>query len=501
MDVIVKQGNVTDEVTDALVVSLFEGTTSPGGGTGAVDRALDGMVSQLIANGDIRGKLKEVTVLYPAGKIPAQRVLVVGLGKQETFGYEQVRQAAAAAAQRARDLGATLLTSIAHGAGTGGLDPAMAAQATVEGTVLGTYQLKNFKSNSSNGAGRMLQSLTILEASAEKMASVANGTEAGQIIAQATCLARDLGNTPGNIATPTYLARVAQDIAAETGMRIEILEQEDTRKLGMGAFVGVSLGSEEPAKFIVMEHNAGKADLPTIVLIGKGITFDSGGISIKPSEKMEEMKYDMCGGGAVLGAMQAVGRLGLPLHVVGIVPASENLPSSTAMKPGDILTAMNGKTIEIISTDAEGRLVLADSLCYAARYQPAAVVDLATLTGAITVALGNQCAGMFGSGEELKQHLSAAAQVSGDRVWELPLYPEYADQIKSEWADMKNSGGRLAGSITAAAFLANFAEGYPWVHLDIAGVAWTTTERGYNVKGATGFGVRLLVEMLRTWHK
>jgi leucyl aminopeptidase len=328
---------------------------------------------------------------------------------------------------------------------------------------------------------------------------VEEGARVGQIVAEAACLVRDLGNQPGNVATPTMLAQTAQRIAQQHGLRCQVLDRVQIEELGMGAFMSVARGSQEPPKFIILEHNADHEDLQTLVLVGKGITFDSGGISIKPGEKMEMMKFDMSGGAAVLGTLQAVAQLDLPLHVVGLVPATENLPSGTATKPGDIVRALSGKTIEVINTDAEGRMILADALAYAQRYQPAAVIDLATLTGACVVALGHHAIGLMGNNLELIARLKEAGQASGERVWELPLWEEYHEQLKSDVADMKNVGGRPAGAITAAALLSKFAEGYPWAHLDIAGTAYTDEEKSYIPKGGTGVGVRLLVELLRNW--
>jgi len=332
------------------------------------------------------------------------------------------------------------------------------------------------------------------------------GATAGGIVADAVCLARDLANRPANYATPEELAEVALDIAGESEtMRCQVLDEEDADELGMGAFLGVAQGSDEPAVLIVLEHNAGRDDLETVVLVGKGITFDSGGISLKPVESMDRMRSDMAGGAAVLATMLAVAQLDLPLHVVGLVPATENLPSGRAFKPGDVLTALNGKTIEIISTDAEGRLVLADALAYATRFEPKAVVDLATLTGACVTALGRGvAAGVFSNDDGLLARLQAASQTSGERIWPLPLYDDYMDKIESLTADMTNSGGREGGVGSSAIFLKQFVGDYPWAHLDIAGMSFE--ERGdspkrpaYLQKGGTGFGVRLLVQFLCDW--
>ncbi|MFQ5771006.1 MAG: leucyl aminopeptidase, partial [bacterium] len=328
---------------------------------------------------------------------------------------------------------------------------------------------------------------------------VQKGIQWGKVVSEAANFTRDLQNHPGNWITPTRLAEIARETAKEGGLKCDVLVKEDMEELRMGALLGVAQGSVEPPKFIVLEHNSGKANIDTIVFVGKGITFDSGGISIKPSEKMEEMKFDMSGGAAVMGALKACAQLDIPLHVVGLIPATENLPGGHSMKPGDILRTSSGKTIEIINTDAEGRLILADALDYAKRYQPRAVVDLATLTGACVVALGHYATGLFGKDSNLLSRLKQAGEKTGERLWELPLWEAYDEDIKSDYADVKNSAGRWGGAITAAAFLAKFADGYPWAHLDIAGTAWSDKELAYVPKGGTGLGVRLMLQFLRDW--
>ena len=496
MELVVKHGRIQDEVTDLIVVNVFEGVLTPGGATGAVDTSLNGIIAEVLANGDFKGKLNSTLVFYPRGKIAAKRVLLIGLGKAEKFGLDQARQAAATAAKKARDLGVKDFSTIVHGAGAAMLPAQDAAQAVAEGALLGLYRFVEFKQQNDNPT--VVERVNVVEADPAKVDQIKEGVRVGQAIAEGQMLARDLSNKPGNAATPGYLADVARRLGEQYGMQVTVLDYADCKTLGMGMFCGVAQGSNEPAKFIVMEHNAGHEEMDTVVLIGKGITFDSGGISIKPTENMWDMKHDMSGGAATLGAMQAVGALKLPLHVVGIVPASENLPSGTSFKPGDILRAMNGKTIEIQSTDAEGRLVLGDALCYAARYEPQGVIDMATLTGACMVALGKVCAGLLSNNPALADKVKAAGQKTGEKVWELPLWEEYEEQIKSVFADMRNTGGRPAGAITAAAILKHFVS-FPWVHLDIAGTAYGDSDSGYNTKGATGYGARLCVEVLRSW--
>ncbi|MFQ5595642.1 MAG: leucyl aminopeptidase, partial [Anaerolineae bacterium] len=457
-------------------------------------------ITDLIAGGDIKGKLGETAVLYSRGAMPAPRVIIVGLGKSEGFDLEGVRKASAAAARRAGELGVERLATIVHGAGIGGLEPLAAAQATVEGALLATYKFKELKTGEEENETTELTDLVVVEAGADKVDLIRQGAQAGEIVSRGVLLARNLGNRPANVATPTHLAETAQAIANETGLRCEILDEDQMRKLGMGAVLGVAQGSDEPARFIILEHNAGHDDLDTVVLVGKGLTFDTGGISIKPSQGMENMKFDMMGGAAVLGTMQAVGELDLPLHVVGLVPATENMPGGSADKPGDVLTALNGKTIEVINTDAEGRLILADGLSYAQSLKPDAVIDLATLTGACMVALGRYATGLFTNNEELAGRVKAASQATGERVWPLPLYDEHKEEVKSDVADVKNTGeGRHGGASIGAAFLSNFVGDYPWVHLDIAPTGWTKKEKDYTTKGATGVGVRLLVRLLQDW--
>ncbi len=504
MEIRVVAGSIQSVEDDLVVVNLFEGVEMPEGATGAVDQAMSGAIRELIADGDFQGKRGEMVVLYPRGAIPASRVVVVGLGSQEGFTLESVRHAAAAAARKARDLGVKSFSSIVHGAGTGGFALEEAAQAVVEGTILGLYRYQELKNKAPDRPDP--EQFTLVQFDEAKVPAAERGAELGEIVAMAARLARDLINRPANYATPTDLAELAMEIAGEFDtMRCQVLSEEDVDELGMGSFLGVAQGSEEPAVFIVMEHNPGRDDLDTVVLVGKGITFDSGGISLKPGEKMDRMRGDMGGAAAVLATMLAVGQLEIPLHVVGLMPATENLPSGHAYKPGDVITAMNGKTIEVINTDAEGRLILADALAYASRFEPKAVVDLATLTGACVVALGRGvAAGAFCTDDDLLARLQAASQASGERIWHMPLFDEYEASLESMTADLANTGGRFGGVGASAMFLKQFAEGYPWAHLDVAGM--TFEERSpspklpaYLQKGGTGFGVRLLVQFLRDW--
>ena len=499
MNIHIEQGRIQESKADTIIVNLFAEVTTPGGATGAVDKALQGAISELIAQGDLKGKAGEVAVLYPRGVIPAKRVLVVGLGKRDKFDLEGVRLAAANAIKQAQKLNAKQVATIVHGAGVGNLPVADATQATLEGSLLALYQYAAAKQKKENGNNNAIESLTIVEHDADKLADIQAGAEAAQAIAAGVTLARDLVNMPPNVATPTKLAEAAQEIASAHNLNIIVGGRDWAAEHNMGAFLAVAQGAGEEPKFIVLEHNGDRTDLETVVLVGKGITFDTGGISIKPSERMEAMKSDMGGAAAVLGAMKVVGTLNLPLRIIGIVPSTENMPDANAYRPADVITASNGKTIEIISTDAEGRMVLTDGLMYAKRYEPKAVIDLATLTGACMVALGtNIAAGLFATDDWLRDSLLAAGQTAHERLWPLPLWPDYRKAIESDVADMKNSGGRMGGVATSAVFLQEFVD-YPWAHLDIAGMALGEGKQAYTPRGGTGYKIRLLVELLRNW--
>lgn len=497
MKVRVERGEVQKKADEAIVVNLFEGAR-PGGATGAVDAALDNLVAGAVDAGDFSGKKNEVLLLYAQGRIPAPRVLVVGLGPREDFSLEAARQAAGTAARRLQDLGLEHAATILHGTGAGGLETEAAAQAVAEASILASYRFDHYRSGRKKA--KELKALTIVEFDGDKLAAARRGARNGAHIATATCLARDLANHPGNVATPAYLARTARKIARDAGMRCRVLDESAMKRLGMGGLLGVSQGSAQPARFIILEYNR-KTGVRPLVFVGKGVTFDSGGISIKPGSGMDEMKFDMAGAAAVLGAMQAVAALRVPHYIVGLVAATENLLDGKSVKPGDILRTLSGKTIEILNTDAEGRLILADALAYARRYKPSAAIDLATLTGACIIALGHHASGMMGNDEELAALVRRAGEESGERVWSLPLWDDYREQVKSRVADLKNSAGRPGGAITAAALLAEFARDYPWVHLDIAGTAYSDATRPYIPRGGAGVGVRLLTQFARNWKR
>ncbi len=493
MEIRVATTDVTQYRGDALVVNLFEGVKQPGGATGAVDRALRGAIAALIKDGEIRGKWGERTVVHTLGRLPAARVIAAGLGKQAEFTLDRARAVTGEALRHARRIGARRVGTILHGAGAGGFAAEAAAQATAEGAILGLYRFLRYKKGGEDADRKEITELRILERDAAKVRTIRAGVDRGRIVAGAANFARDLVNEPGNALTPTELANRAAAMARRARLKVSILKPPEMRRLGMGGLLGVARGSQEPPRLIVLEHRGGRRGGPTLGLVGKGVTFDSGGISIKPAERMEEMKGDMAGAAAMIAAMQAIAALKVPLHVIAVAPCTENLPSGTALKPGDVIRAMNGKAMEIINTDAEGRLILADALCYARTLGATHLVDAATLTGACVVALGHFRTGAFTNDEAWFAKVKAASEESGEKLWQLPMDAEYDELIKAETGEIKNTGGRWGGAITAAKFLQNFVEKTPWVHLDIAGTSDTDKEKGYNVKGATGVPVRTLV--------
>jgi leucyl aminopeptidase len=490
-------GGLQHEAAELIVLGLFEDEVGLGQAAAAIDQALGGQIAQLIADGDFARTARELSILYTAGRGAAKRILLVGLGREDKLSPESIRVAAGLAAKRVLGLGVKRYTTEVLGAGLGKVSLADAVQAVVEGTGLALYEFTELKSGA-NDDRHKIEEVTLVLADASGLKEAEAGLAVGKAIVAGTNLTRDLVNWPSNFATPTFLAQQAQKLADRAGLTCLVLEAAELKALKMGGLLGVSEASSQPPKFIVLEHNANRVGLDTIVLIGKGVTFDSGGISIKPAENMDRMRGDMAGGAAVMGAMLAVSTLALPLHVVALAPATENMPDGRALRPGDVLRAMNGKTVEVINTDAEGRLILADALCYAARYDPRAVIDIATLTGARTVALGDQAIGLFSNEDDLVERFVAAGNKTWERVWRLPLFDEYAEKLKSFAADLKNTGGRDGGACIAAAFLNQFVT-YPWVHLDVAGLVSSETEKPYSPSWATGLGARLLTQFLRDW--
>jgi leucyl aminopeptidase len=495
MEIAVVRTDCTEHETPLLVVQIFEGGELDGPAA-KVDEGLGGQISRLMDAGDFKGKESQWVVLYPGESFPAARVMLVGLGRQETLDLERLRRASAAAVKQARKIGVDRMSTIVHHAelAVDRITPRSAARAVAEGAILGSYQFTEYKTPEGDDSPTHPATVEILEKVAAKAEEIEGGVRVGAALARAENVARTLGNLPGNVATPRFLASRADEIGNVTGLAVTVLDRAELAREGLRMLLAVSQGSAEDPCLIVMEHRGAGGGGKPLVIVGKGLTFDSGGISIKPAQGMEEMKFDMCGGAAVIGAMQAIGELQVPLDVIGIVPAAENLISGRALKPGDIVRSHLGKTVEIINTDAEGRLILADALSYARRYEPAAVVDVATLTGSCVIALGHHAAGGFTNDDTLLAEIRAAGDRVGQRVWPLPMFDEYRDQIKSEYADIKNSGGRPAGAVTAAWFLREFVGDVPWVHLDIAGTAYGEGKLPYHVKGSTGAPTRLLVE-------
>ncbi|TAL54420.1 leucyl aminopeptidase [Pandoraea sp.] len=476
--------------TDCIVVGVFDGQALSGAAL-RVDRASKGVLSRLVKTGELEGKPGSTVTLREVPGIGAARVLVVGLGRHDEFSpkaYSEATRAALRALQATR--AADALWTLAQAAPVPGRDGAWAVRTAVQLACDAAYRFTQMKSKPEpvRGALRKL----VLSVAGDDLQAARVALKRGLAIGRGMDLARDLANLPGNVCTPTHLANTARKLAREFKLKAEILGEKQIAALKMGSFLSVAKGSTEPPQFIVLKYDGGPAKAAPIVLVGKGITFDSGGISLKPGEAMDEMKYDMCGAASVLGTMRAVAEMGLKLNVIGVVPTCENMPSGNANKPGDIVTSMSGQTIEILNTDAEGRLILCDALTYVERFKPAAVVDVATLTGACIIALGHVNSGLFTKSDALADQLLEAGRNAGDTAWRLPVEDEYQEQLKSNFADVANIGGRPAGSVTAACFLARFAGKYEWAHLDIAGTAWKSGA----AKGATGRPVPLLTQFL-----
>jgi leucyl aminopeptidase len=481
--------------TSLLVLPVLEGVSEPVGILSEVDGMVGGALGRALAEGDFSGKAESTLLLYPPSDSAQGRILVIGLGKGESLDAEKVRRVAGRSVRVAEGLKASALAIRMDDAW--GMEPALAAQALVEGTVLAAWRFLELKNkDAEDDLGTEVTELSLLVEKAGE-GEARTGARIGLAQARGENFARTLQSRPGNVATPTHLGEEALGMGKAMGLKVTVLGPRELEAEGMRALLAVAQGSEEEPRVIVLEHRGGKKKAPPLVLVGKGLTFDAGGISIKPAAGMEDMKFDMSGGAAVLGALHAVADLNLPVNVVGIVPASENLLSGKAVKPGDVIRTREGKTVEILNTDAEGRLILSDALSYAQTFKPAAMVDCATLTGACVIALGNHAAAVLGTDERLIQELRDAGDRSGERCWPLPLWPEYREQLDSQVADLKNIGGRPAGTITAAAFLKEFVGDVPWAHLDIAGTAYGEGKLSYQRKGGFGFPTRLLVEWVR----
>ena len=478
--------------TPLLAVGVTRGTTEPAGVLAGLDALLGGAIARVLSGGDLSGRSGEQVVLYHGGPGP-ERVVLLGLGEADEVDEETVRRMAGRAVRCAESLRVDEVALRLPEGVSGG--EAGAARAAAEGASLAAWRFLELKGEDED---RPPAVETVHLFGTGDAAALEEACRSGLVVGAAQNFARTLQARPGNVATPSHLAEEARRMAEETGLDATIFDEEALREAGMHAILAVSRGSREEARLIVLEHRGGEEGDPPLVLVGKGLTFDAGGISLKPPKGMEQMKFDMSGGAAVLGAMKAVAGLDLPLNVVGIVPSSENLPSGSALKPGDVIRTRAGKTVEVINTDAEGRLILADALSYGASLGPAAMVDCATLTGAVVIALGHHAAAVMGTDEALVEELRAAGDTAGERCWPLPLWDVYRTQLDSDTADLKNVGGRPAGSITAGAFLREFVGEAPWAHLDVAGTAYGEEPLPYQRKGGFGFPTRLLVAWVRS---
>ena len=492
MEFNIKSGSPEKQRVACVIVGVYE-TRKLTLAADLLDRISNGFVSDVIRRGDMEGKLGSTLILHSVPHALCDRVMLVGLGKEREFRAKEYREAIRASIKALAQTSANEAVSYLSELPVKKHEVEwMVEQATVV-TLDALYRFDRFKSRMDEPL-RGLRKLTLAVPRRSDLADGEKGLARGLAISSGMKLAKDLGNLPGNVCTPDYLAEQARSVAETLGATAEILARPEIEALGMGSFLAVAKGSVEAPRLIVLKHWGAKdkTDAP-VVLVGKGITFDSGGISLKPGEAMDEMKYDMCGAASVLGAFQAAVEMKLPLNLIVVVPSCENMPSAGALKPGDIVTSMSGQTIEVLNTDAEGRLILCDALTYVERFKPSCVVDVATLTGACVVALGHVATGLFSNQDVLARELSAAGEEVGDRAWHLPLWEEYQELIKSPFADMANIGGRPGGSITAACFLSRFAKSYDWAHLDIAGTAWKSGKE----KGATGRPVPLLVQFLQ----
>jgi len=483
-----KRGAPEMRATPCIAVGVYAGRKLSAAAS-ALDRAAQGALSEVLRRGDMEAKLGTTLLLYRLPGVAAERVLLVGLGAEADLHEREYRDAARAAVKAAQETGAGTLTLCFTEIRAGRRDAGWKARQVAQAAAECAYRFDAMKSKKSDP--RPLAHIELLTA-ARDAAAAARGLRQGGAIGAGVSLAKDLGNLPGNVCTPTFLAEQAKKLAREWKLGVEVLERKDMEKLGMGSLLSVAQGSRQPPKLIVLHYAGGAKKTKPLVLVGKGITFDTGGISLKPGAEMDEMKFDMCGAASVLGALRACAEMKLRLNVVGIIPTTENMPGGAATKPGDIVTSMSGQTIEVLNTDAEGRLVLCDALTYAERFEPEAVVDIATLTGACVIALGHVASGLYSNKDALARELLAAGDEAYDRAWHMPLWDDYQEQLKSNFADMANIGGRPAGSVTAACFLSRYAKKFDWAHLDIAGTAWKSGKE----KGSTGRPVALLASFL-----
>ncbi len=493
MEFSTKHSTPASAKSGCVVVGVFE-SRKLSSSAAALDKAAKGALSSVLQAGDMDGRAGATLLLHRVAGLACERVLLVGLGPEKSFDAKAYRSALQAALRAVKSTGAKdaeiHLTALATGKNDIAWRVAQAASLALEAS----YRFDHMKSKPETPASA-LKRLVFAYAGAAERGAAERGLAQGLALGHGMSLAKDLGNLPGNVCTPTYLAEQAQALAKRyrsAGMKVQILDRADMKKLGMGSLLSVARGSAEPPKLIVLEYRGGPKNQKPVVLVGKGVTFDTGGTSLKPAGDMDEMKFDMSGAGSVLGTLKAVGEMRLPINVIGIIPATENMPGSRATKPGDIVTSMSGQTVEILNTDAEGRLILCDALTYAERFDPVAVIDIATLTGACVIALGHVVSGLFANDDALAQEVLAAGEASHDRAWHMPLHDEYQEQLKSNFADFANIGGRPAGAVTAACYLSRFTKKFKWAHLDVAGTAWKSGKE----KGSTGRPVPLLTQYL-----
>lgn len=491
VQIIVEKARIDQKQTPLLVVGVYENENDFLYSNG-IESILYHIIKQILSNKEFKANLGTSLVIPTMDKGPMKKIMLLGLGKKDKFNNEIARIASAKAAVKVREMGISEFSILLFSNLNEGL-----IEAISEGVGLSLYSFNRYKTNDDKEELKANQVTILINAEMTNIQSIVDRTS---LLVEAVNFARDLSNLPPNDCSPSQLASIALSIATEYGLKSRIVERYEMESMGLNGIVSVGKGSHYPPKLIILEYHGSNDDEKPYLLVGKGVTFDTGGISLKDSDKMDEMKFDKSGGCNVIAIMKAVASLKLPINVIGLIPSVENMPSSTSYKPGDIIKMYNGKTVEVLNTDAEGRLILADALAFGiSTYNPKAVIDLATLTGACIIALGTNVAAVIGTNKKLIDELHNISERTGEKFWELPLYEEFSEQIKSYVADIKNIGGRPGGAITAASFLSNFTNGLPWIHIDIAGTAWTqegTYERSYNPKGATGFGIRTLVKLL-----